>query len=238
MFFRGILTNVLDSIIAALVLFFLTKLMGKKQISQLSIFDYIVGISIGSIAAATAVDRTISVVDGVTSMVVWAVFPITFSLISRRSIKGRKFLDGTPTILIQNGKIVERNLNSVQFTVNDLLEELRIKDVFNIEDVEFAILETGGKLSVLKKAAAQTPTVSQLNLPVNYQGLTANVILDGKIIYDSLESIGFDENRLMSDLLKINVTSVSDVLLGCYDSSGKLYIDFKRKYPDIYNVLQ
>ena len=141
---------VVKSVVAAVVLFILARLMGKKQIAQLTFFEDIVGMSIGSVAAAMSVDRRISIHAGVVSMVIWAVFPIAFSYISMHSMVARRLLDGTPKVLIQDGKIIEKNLKRSKFTINDLLEELRIKDVFDIADVAFAILETSGKLSVLR----------------------------------------------------------------------------------------
>ena len=102
-------------------------------------------------------------------MIIWSLFPIAFYYVTRKSLIGRKLLDGESTILIQNGKIIESNLKHEKLTINDLLEELRIKNVFNIEDVEFAIFETSGKLSVLKKSSQQTVTASQMQIPINYQ---------------------------------------------------------------------
>ena len=145
--------------------------MGKKQISQLTFFDYVVGISIGSIAASLSVDQRISFIDDITSMIIWTLVPLVFSYLSAKSIKTRRLLDGTPTILIQNGKIIEKNLTKTKLTINDLLEELRVKDVFNIADVKFALLETNGKISVLKKSSNQTVANSNLKTPVHHQGL-------------------------------------------------------------------
>ncbi len=161
----GVIPIVVKSLVATVVLFVLARLMGKKLISQLTFFDYTVGISIGSIAAAVSVDQRISIENGIVSMLVWAMFPIMLSIISAHSIIARKILDGTPMILIQKGMIIEKNLKKSKLTINDLLEELRLKDIFNITDVEFATLETNGELSVLKAAPSQTPTLSDLNLP-------------------------------------------------------------------------
>lgn len=147
-------------LVVAVVLFSLVRIMGKEQISQLTYFDYVVGISIGSIAAMLSLNRSISYVDGISSMMIWAAFPLVLSFIPSGSMRGRRLLDGTPTILIQDGKIIEKNLAKAKFTINDLLEELRIKDAFNIADVEFSLLETSGKVSVSKKIAK--PTCNQV----------------------------------------------------------------------------
>ncbi len=227
----------MNSIISASILFILTRLMGKKQISQLTFFDYIVGISIGSIAAAISVDPNVSLLNGVISMIIWALFPIIFYLISKRGIFWRRIFDGRPTILVQNGKIIEASLYREKFTINDLLEELRLKNVFNIEDVEFAILETGGQLSVLKKSDQQTVTASQMNIPTNYQGLNAILVLDGKILSENLKLLNRKDSWLINELKKYNIPSVKDVLLASYDTDGNLHIDLKNKDPKINNVL-
>lgn len=214
------------SLFSATVLFILTKAMGKKQISQLTLFDYVVGISIGSIAASISIDRRIVFSEGIISMVTWGIIPLLLSFISVHSIWGRRLLDGTPTILIQHGKIIEKNLRKAKLTINDLLEELRIKDVFNIADVEFALFETNGKISVLKQSDSKA------------QGLCANIIIDGKIMKNNLELINKNELWLMNELKKQSVFNVEEVLLACYDMNGCLNIDLKNQDPPIMNVLQ
>ncbi len=191
----------IKSLTAAVVLFALARLMGKKQISQLTFFDYIVGISIGSIAAAMSVDKRISVINGIASMIIWALFPIVFSFISIHSMTARRLLDGTPTVLIQNGKIIETNLKKSKFTLNDLLEELRLKDVFNIKDVDYAILETSGKLSVSKKT-----------LPTQKQSVCINFIIDGNLMGKNMKKMNVDEIWLNAELRKNNIFSVRDVV--------------------------
>lgn len=226
------------TVIAAVVLFILARLMGKKQIAQLTFFDYVVGISIGSVAAAMSVDQRISIHAGIVSMILWALFPIAFSFLSIHSMTARRLLDGTPKILIQDGKIIEKNLRKSKFTVNDLLEELRIKDIFNVADVEFAILETGGKLSVLKKAAKQPLTPEAMNLPVADQGVCANIVIDGKIMRENMAQLHIDEKWLKQELRKNNILDVSDVLLASCDSQLILHIDLKREGPDDLSVFQ
>ena len=226
------------TITAAVVLFVLARLMGKKQISQLTFFDYIVGISIGSVAGALSVEQHVSIQDGITSMIVWALFPIAFSFISMHSITARRLLDGTPKILIQSGKIIEKNLKSVNFTVNDLLEELRVKNVFNIADVEFAVLETDGELSVLKKAFKQPLTPADMNFPSAEQGIVANVIIDGKLMKENMAQWNIDERWLLLELKKNHISSAQDVLLACCDMKKVLHIDKKNADPDDLNIFQ
>lgn len=237
-FFGEGLSIVLKTAVAAAVLFALARVMGKKQISQLSYFDYVVGISIGSVAAALSVDRRISIADGITAMVIWSLFSIAFSYVSVHSITARRLLDSVPIVLIQNGKIIEKNLIKSKFTVNDLLEELRQKDVFNIAEVNFAILETNGKLSVLKSASCQGVTLADMKLVSSKKGICANIIIDGKVMKDNLSQLHLDENWLNGELQKNNIASVQNILLASCDGDGSLHIDKKNADPDDLTVFQ
>lgn len=233
----NLVSVVIKSIVALLALFIFARIMGKKQISQLTFFDYIVGISIGSIAAAVSVEKDIPLQNGLSSMVVWTAFPLILSFIASKSIKARRLLDGTPTILIQNGKIIEKNLRKTRFTVNDLLEELRIKDVFNVDDVEFALLETSGKMSVLKKSDKQTVTNSDLKLPGIYQGLCANIIVDGKFMKQNIAMLKINEAYILNELKEQNISSIKNILLAYYDSNGKLHVNLKNNDLKVLNIL-
>jgi len=184
---------VLRSTVSVIILFILAKIMGKKQISQLTFFDYITGISIGSVAASLA-DESVSYFHGIVSLVIFAAFPIIVSFITIKSIKARRFLEDTPAILVQNGKIVEKNLKKSHYQINDLLEVLRVKGAFNVQDIEFAILEPNGEISVLKKSQKQPVTPSDINISTQYQGLQANLIIDGKIMRNNLKHVNLDED--------------------------------------------
>lgn len=212
----------IHSIISVTVLFILTRMMGKKQISQLTFFDYVVGITIGSIAAMVAIDQSIGYVKGITGLIIYALFPIMSSYISIKNYSLRKLLDGTPTILIQNGKIVECNLRKSKMTVNDLLEECRLKNAFNIMDVEYAILETSGKLSVQLKSCNQPLTPKDMNIQTAYNSLCVNVIIDGKILEDHLRILNKDINWLNTELKKQGVNNYTEILVAYIDSQNIL----------------
>lgn len=207
--------------------------MGKKQISQLSFFDYVVGMSIGSIAANFAVDPTIHYYSGFISLTIYALFPIIMAYISLKSYKGRKLLDGTPTILIQNGRIVERNLILTKMNLNDLLEECRLKDAFDISEVEYAILETNGKLSLQKKSINQPLTPKDMNLPGSNKYLCINVIIDGKVLYEHLEIVQKDYAWLITELNKQSINNPKEVLLAYLDSANSLRCHMKHNDPPV-----
>jgi len=225
--FDKVLQTAISSAIAIIALFILTRLMGKKQMAQLSFFDYVVGISIGSIASEYAVVRTIHVAEGLTALMVFTLFSLVLSYISLKSYKGRKILDGTSTLLIENGKIVETNLQKAKITINDLLEECRLKDIFNIAEIEYAILETSGRLSVQPKSQNRPLTPKDMQIPTQYEGLCTNVVIDGKILEEHLTAIKLDTAWLNTELAKQGITSCKDVLLGYVDTMGILHTHMK-----------
>jgi uncharacterized membrane protein YcaP (DUF421 family) len=215
---------IIRSCISVTVLFILTRLMGKKQISQLTFFDYAVGITIGSIASQLSVDSHISYINGITSLVVWALFAVILSFLSLKSNNISKLLNGTPTIIIQNGVLMEQEMRKSKFTIDDILEELRLNGVFDIADVDYAILETSGRVSVLLKPQKQQTTLGDLNIVIPPKGLTANLILDGKLQSENLKLIQIDEIWLKGELKKQGINSYSEVLLACTNKSKLLYV--------------
>lgn len=234
----GILDIVARSIISILVLFLLTHLLGKKQLSQLSFFDYTVGISIGSIAAALAIDDEIPYLHGIIGIVIYGLFVLLSSYLSLKSIRARKLFCGVPTILIQNGKLMEKNLRKARFHINEVLEECRVKGAFSISDVETAILETSGQVSIQLKAKKQPLTPEDMKLSAYAKGIAANLIIDGVVLKNHLTLVNKDINWLNSELKKQNVNSPHEVLLGSLDYDGNLQVDLKSKDPIPFNVLE
>jgi uncharacterized membrane protein YcaP (DUF421 family) len=232
-----VLNIAIRSIVSVSVLFILTRIMGKKQISQLTYFDYVVGITIGSVAAELALEKNVHYPEGIISMLMLTLFPIVLSFISVKSNIARKIFDGTPKILVQNGKIVEKNLKNTQITVNDLLEELRINKVFNLGDVEFVILETSGRFSIQLKSNMQFTTPSDLNISTTYKGLCTNLIIDGKLVKDNLIYINKNNIWLINELQKQNISSIDEVLLAFLDTNNILHVDKKNSDPIIQNSL-
>jgi len=215
------------SIVSVTVLFIITRIMGKKSIAHLTFFDYIVGTAIGSIAAALTVDESIKYSHGIIGLVVWGVSAVIIAYISVKSIPGRRILGSTPTILVQNGKVLEKNLKKEKFNINDFLEELRLKGVFSVSDVEFAMLETNGQVSIQLKSQKQPVTPEDLSIPTQYKGLSAVLMIDGKIMHNNLKQVGLDENWLMAEMKRRGINSTDEVLLASLDTSGNLYIDTK-----------
>jgi uncharacterized membrane protein YcaP (DUF421 family) len=230
-FMGDIAATALKSAISVVILFTLARLMGKKQISQLSFFDYVAGITIGSIGGEFAVNSSISYNQGITGMIVYALFPIILSYISLKSYKGRKLLDGVPTILIQNGRIIEHNLVKSKININDLLEECRMKNAFDVSEIEYAILETSGKVSVMMKSPYQPVTPKDMNLPTSYKGICTNLIIDGNILNEHLLISQKDKAWLIAELKKQNINNPRDVLLAYLDAADSLKCYLKHNDP-------
>ena len=222
-----ILHTAASSVMAIIALFILARIMGKKQMAQLSFFDYVVGISIGSIASEYAVVRTIHLAEGLTALVVFTLFSLVLSYISIKSYKGRKILDGSPSIVIEKGKILESNLIKAKININDLLEECRQKDIFDIANIEYAILETSGRLSILPKNQNRPLTPKDMQIPTMYEGLCTNVIIDGNIINEHLTAINKDTAWLQAQLHGSDITSPQSVLLAYVDTAGDLHVHAK-----------
>lgn len=206
------------------ILFLLTKWLGKRQISQLSFFEYIAGITIGSIAAEVSTGLERDYLQGLYSMLVWAIVPFIAGLLSLKSKKVRDFFDGKATVFIKDGKILEDNLKKEKYTIDELLELLRKKDVFNIADVEFAILEDSGDLSVLLKKEHQPLTPKDIGIKVASEKETQTVIMDGKVLNEPLSASGHNQGWLKTELEKLGVT-LDNVFIGQVDSYGQLTVD-------------
>ncbi|MFD1415607.1 DUF421 domain-containing protein [Oceanobacillus jeddahense] len=219
------------SIAAFFLLFLMARMMGKKQISQLTFFDYCVGITIGSIAATLSVDQNVKIINGLVSLIIWGFFPITLAYLGMKSIIFSKITDGKATILIRNGEVLDKNMKKSLITINELLMLLREKGTFKVSDVEMAVLETNGELSVMLKTNQQPVTPQTLGVPLEQEHGPAILIMDGKIMKKSLENLGYSKEWLIGEVQKQGAEEVRDVFLAQIDSRGSLYVDlFEDQY--------
>lgn len=217
------------SVFAFVLLFFMSRLMGKKQISQLTFFDYCVGITIGSIASSMSVDQNVKISNGVTSLIIWGLFPI---LLSYGGMKSRKFLrltDGKPAILIKNGEVQEDLMKKNAVTIEELILLLRNKGIFSIADVEMAVWETNGQLSVMQKKELQPVTPKILGIPVEKDSGPVLLVADGEVIASNLAVLGYSREWLLGEIQKQGGLTIEDVFLAQVDSKGDLYVDFYRE---------
>ena len=218
---------VIRSYIGLVLLLVLGKLIGKQQVTQLTFFDYIVGITIGSMASTLSVQVNENTWATMAGMAVWTFLAIALALMGLKSPYMRKVIEGIPEIVIQNGKINTDVLRKNKISADDLLMMLRSKDVFNLEDVEFAVLEQNGKLSVMLKSQKQPLTPQDMNIPTQYMGLPANLIEDGCLNMEALKSVKLSKAWLEYQLRKKNITDIKDVFLAQLDTRGNLFIDMK-----------
>lgn len=214
---------VILSFVSIAVLFILTKLSGSRQISEMSFFDYVIGITIGSIAAEMATNIDLEWWKGITAMTIYALTGILLSFISQKSISARKFISGQPIILIEKGKILRKNLFKAKIEINDLLTSARNNGYFNLADIEYAIMETTGKISFMPVAQKRQLTPKDFNFAPMADGLYINVIIDGKIIKKDLKNAQITENELKAQL-KDRGVKAENILLATIDNKKHLTI--------------
>ena len=221
------LVLVVRSLILYILVVFVMRIMGKRQIGELQPYELATAIMISELAAIPMQDIGIPLMNGIVPILILLIGQIIISFISLKSNKGRAIICGTPTILIENGRINEQNLRKELYNLNDLLEQLRINNLPNIADVEYAILETSGQLSVIPKSQKRAVTPEDLNIKTKYEGLPVDLIIDGRILSDNIKKTGHDLDWLIGELKKRNIRNVKDVLFASLDTDGKLFCQQK-----------
>lgn len=218
------------SLIAFASLLIFTRMLGKQQLSQLTFFDYVLGITIGSIAATVSTDLSSPAWPHWVGLFTWAAIVAIMQWSSIHWKLADRFLSGEPVVVIMKGKLLEQNMKTVHYTISDLLEHLRDKSVFDLSQVEFAVLETSGTLSVLLKPEHQTPTRKDLNITPPQGGISTEVIYSGLVMEENLKRAGVNQKWLMKQLKAQGISSPDQVFLATYNSqSGVLFVD---KYQD------
>jgi uncharacterized membrane protein YcaP (DUF421 family) len=216
---------IIRSIVAFILLLFLTRIMGKKQLSQLTFFDYVVGITIGSIAATMSVDKNIQISNGVVSLAIWGLFPIVLGFLGMKSRKFLRLTDGRPSIVIKNGEVLEESMKKNQLAIDELMMILREKGVFKVDDIEMAVLETNGELSVMKKTDLEPITPRLLGMKVTLEHTPSLLVVDGHILNKNLSILGYSKKWLMKEIEKQGAQSLNNVFLAQVDSNGNLFVD-------------
>lgn len=216
-------------IIGFVTLLIFTRMLGKQQVSQLTFFDYVLGITIGSIAASLTTDLSSRAWPHWVGLATWTGAVILIQWISMRSRALSKYINGEPVVLIMNGKIMEGALKKMRYNMDELLGQLRHHKIFDMGVIEFAVLETNGKISILKKSQHQPVTPADLNLPTQYKGINTELIYDGVIIEENLRRVNLDLPWLEKQLKSMNIKSPGEVFMAALDTQGKLFVD---KYDD------
>ena len=219
-----VLQVVLTALSSSILLFTLSKLMGNREMSQLSVFDYINSITVGSIAAEMATCEFTTFLKPLIAMIVLSALHITLSLVTCKSVKLRRFITGKPSILYDNGKLYYKNLAKARMDSAEFLTECRLSGYFDLANLQTVLLEANGKMSFLPVSDKRPLTAQDLNLSLQQEHLVANVIIDGKIMPLNLKYIGRDEKWLQSQLALCHIDEASQVFLATCDTQGHLCI--------------
>lgn len=215
------------SIGSIVTLFVLTKIMGNKEMSQLNMFDYIIGITIGSIAAEMSTALEDNFVQPLTAMVVYALVTVLISSITNHSLKVRRVVEGRTLILLDNGKLYKNNFKKGKLDLNEFLMQCRTNGYFNVSDIQTAILEPNGKISFLPKAEKRPATPEDFNLNPNQEKIVLNVVMDGIILNENLKILDKDQEWLEKQIKKQGIKSINKIFLATCDQSDNLSIYMK-----------
>ncbi|AIQ40142.1 DUF421 domain-containing protein [Paenibacillus sp. FSL R7-0297] len=213
------------TIISVILLLFIPKLLGKQMISNMTAHNFVTSIMLGSIAANLAFNESLKSVYLILALVVVAALSFLLSLIALKSHKWRAWISGSPTVLIEGGKILEGNMRKLKYTLDSLAQSLREKDIFNIEEVDYAILEDNGRLSVLKKEAYQGVQKKDMKLPSHPQAFPVELIMDGIVMEDNLKNYGLTTQWLENELRRKG-KCISDVFYAVRGTQQQLIFDF------------
>jgi uncharacterized membrane protein YcaP (DUF421 family) len=210
---------VFRTLAAIVILFILTKVLGKRQISELSLFEYITGISIGNIAAYVSLDLDNLWYLGIVSLLVWVSASVGIEWWTMKNKKVRDFIDGKGTVLIKDGRLLKSQLRKERLTLDELLEQLRSKDAYRVADVEFAVMESSGELNVLMKKQFQPVTPDMLGWKMSEEKPPHTIVMDGTVLDLELELSGKNRDWLQHELHKHKI-KLEEVLLAQLDGDG------------------
>jgi uncharacterized membrane protein YcaP (DUF421 family) len=215
---------IIRSFLFLALLFFLTKILGKKQISELSFFEYVSGITVGSIAGEAITGLEKNMFQGMIAIIIFSLATLFADIFALKSKSFRDFIEGRGTVLIKDGKVLEENLKKEKYTIDELSALLRQKDIYRVADVEFAVLEPRGTLSALLKKENRPLTPKDLQMKVPTEKEPQTVIMDGSILDEALKSSGKSRGWLETELEKLDLT-LDNVFIGQVDSYGELTVD-------------
>lgn len=222
----------LRTTLAFFVILLLARILGKKQISQLTFFHYVTGITFGSIAAEISAQTETPFLNGVVSLVWWTVLTLVVTYLSFKSKKARVLFDDRPMIVIQSGVILNDNLEKARLHMDELTMLLREQSIFSLDEVLHAILETNGELSVMKRAPMRSVTKEDVKIASPApQYMPTELVSDGKVIMKNLAELDLTEDWLLKKLSKKNIHSIEDVYYVQILENGSLYISIKNASP-------
>lgn len=224
---------VVRSLVSIVVLFLITELMGKKQLGQLNMFDYIIGITIGSLAASLSIDESIDYVYGVVSIIIYGASAAFISFLTTKSIVLRRFFTSRPCVIMNDGKIHYNNLRKSKLDVCDLLQLARQNGYFDLSQIRYCVLEPSGKVSFLPKAKYVPVTPNDMKLKVAENGLCSNLVIDGHLMDDNIKGIGKNNSWVVGRLEKMGYKDISQLLLVICDNKEQFTVYVKDNGTDI-----
>ena len=218
------LDTITRTVLGFAVLLTLTRMLGKKQLSQLTVFTYITGIALGSMAAEMVLQKDVRIIEGVTAMVLWSVLVFLIEWISLKSAAARVLMDGEPSIVIKKGLILEKTLKKQRLNIDDLTMQLRLNQVFSVTDVEYAILEPNGAITIMKKSGKNPVTKQDMQMPPEQLEMPSEIIADGKIVEKNLRELGFSHEQLNDELQRQGIADIKSILYAELQQDRSLYI--------------
>lgn len=220
------LINFFRSIILYIIVLIVMRMMGKREIGQLQPFELAISIMIADLATIPMTDTGIPIGNGIVPILGLLVMHLLISLINLKSTKLREIICGKPRILIYRGKIQEKALIKERFTINELQERIRSQNVVNLGDVEYAILETSGQITVIEKPNKRQAIPEDFDIMPEYEGIPYDLVVDGKVMYQNLKEIGKDYNWLKKEVNKFKFNP-EEALVVTIDGKGQIFCQKK-----------
>jgi len=224
----AMIITIIRTMILFLLVVLVVRLMGKRQVGELQPYELAVTVMISNLAAVPMEDTGIPLFYGIIPILLVFSFQVGLSVLSLKSIKAREIICGRPSVVVENGKIIQSELSRLKLNLNDLLEQLRINGYANIEDVEFAIFETNGQFSIIPKADKRPVTLKDMGLTAPYEGLSYTLVIDGQINKRNLEKTGRSEEWLRNEIRKAGFDSPRDLIIAILNPTGEFYCQPKK----------
>lgn len=215
-----------------IVLFILTKIVGQREMSGLSIFDFTIAITIGSIAAEMATSLEENFIQPLIAMIIYAMVTLLISFINMKFVKLRPIFSGKTLILYDNGTLFKENFKKAKIDLNEFLSQSRTKGYFNLSDIKTALLEENGKISFLPYSDKRPANASDFNIKPNEDNININLILDGKVMEENLKELKLDKLWLNETLQKQGITKIENIFLATYDINGNLSVYLTNNIKD------
>lgn len=220
---HDLLNITMRAIISLVTLFLVTKMLGKKQVSQLSLFDYVIGISIGNFAAEMTVNLDSNILHGTIAVIIFGLIAYIISIGTMKSIILRRFFSGVPTLIIEDGKFLKEGLKKVKFDINDFLEQAREQGYFDISEIAYAVMESSGKISIMPKSEYSAVINKDMKIKKEKASMPASIIIDGNIMEENLKKYG-KTRKWLEQQLKNKHKTVESIFLATIDKNDNLVL--------------